>query len=285
MKHSFLLTALLSVSSLAAESQANTIKHAPEGFDSPSADIKHGKIDSIYYESTTVGTNRRALIYTPPGFSKKKKYPVLYLLHGIGGDEKEWLNNARPQVIFDNLYAKKKLEPMIVVMPNGRAMKDDRAVGNMFDSAKVQAFATFEKDLLNDLIPFIETNYSVYGDREHRAIAGLSMGGGQSLNFGLGNLDKFAWIGGFSSAPNTKKPEELVPDPDEATKNLKLLWISCGDSDRLISFSQRTHDYLKEKNVPHIYYVEPGVHDFKVWKNDLYLFSQLLFKRVDKSKF
>jgi enterochelin esterase-like enzyme len=174
---------------------------------------------------------------------------------------------------------------MIVVMPNGRAMKDDRAVGNMFDSAKVQAFANFEKDLLNDLIPFVERNYPVFDDRENRAIAGLSMGGGQSLNFGLGNLDKFAWIGGFSSAPNTKKPEELIPDPGEAKRKLKLLWISCGDSDRLISFSQRTHDYLKQKNIPHIYYIEPGVHDFKVWKNDLYMFSQLLFKPVDVSKF
>lgn len=285
MKHLFFLTALLSVSSLAAKSQTSTIKQAPQGFDSPRTSIRHGKIDSIHYESTTVGTNRRALIYTPPGFSKKNKYPVLYLLHGIGGDEKEWLNNGRPQVIFDNLLAEKKIEPMIVVMPNGRAMRDDRAVGNPFDSTKVQAFATFEKDLLNDLIPFIEKNYPAYRDREHRAIAGLSMGGGQSLNFGLGNLGKFAWIGGFSSAPNTKKPEELVPDPGEAKKNLKLLWISCGDSDRLISFSQRTHDYLKEKNVPHIYYIEPGVHDFKVWKNDLYLFSQLLFKPVDVSKF
>ena len=93
-------------------------------------------------------------------------------------------------------------------------MKDDRAVGNIFDSAKVQAFANFEKDLLNDLIPYIQKNYPVYTDREHRAIAGLSMGGGQSLNFGLGNLDQFAWIGAFSAAPNTKIPEQLVPDPD-----------------------------------------------------------------------
>jgi enterochelin esterase-like enzyme len=111
------------------------------------------------------------------------------------------------------------------------------------------------------------------------------MGGGQSLNFGLGNLDKFAWVGGFSSAPNTKKPEELVPDPEAAKRKLKLLWISCGDNDGLISFSRRTHDYLYQKNVPHIYYIEPGVHDFKVWKNGLYMFSQFLFKPVDISSF
>src|SRR3954469_18104899 len=109
---------------------------APNGFDSLRAGIPQGKIDTIRYASKTVGTTRNALVYTPPGFSKKKKYPVLYLLHGIGGDEKEWLNGGNPQVILDNLYADKKLQPMLVVMPNGRAMADDRAVGNVFDSAR-----------------------------------------------------------------------------------------------------------------------------------------------------
>lgn len=272
------------LTSLSARSQT-PVKEAPAGFDVVRADVPHGTIDTIRYVSKTVGTKRRALIYTPPGYSKKKKYPVLYLLHGIGGDEKEWLNGGHPEVILDNLYADGKVEPMIVVMPNGRAMKDDRAVGNVFDSAKVQAFATFEKDLLKDLLPFIEKTFPVLKDREHRAIAGLSMGGGQSLNFGLGHLDKFAWVGGFSSAPNTKRPEELVPSPDDARKKLKLLWISCGASDGLIGFSKRTHDYLAKNGVPHIYFIEPGVHDFKVWKNGLYMFSQLLFKPVDTASF
>ena len=267
---------------LGPAASAQTIeKEAPSGFDVARTDGPHGKIDTVQYASKTVGTNRRALVYTPPGFSKKKKYPVLYLLHGIGGDEKEWLKGGTPQVILDNLYAQNKLEPMIVVMPNGRAMKDDRAVGNVFDKDKVAAFATFEKDLLTDLIPYVEKTYPALKDREHRAIAGLSMGGGQSLNFGLGNLDKFAWVGGFSSAPNTKTPQELVPDPEAAKKQLKLLWISCGDADGLISFSKRTHDYLYQHNVPHVYYVEPGGHDFKVWKNGLYMYSQFLFKPVD----
>lgn len=266
--------------------QAQTIeKHAPLGYDVLRKDIPKGKIDTVYYESKTVGTKRKAIIYTPPGFSKDKKYPVLYLLHGIGGDEKEWLNGGQPDIIFDNLYAENKIEPMIVVMPNGRAMKNDRAVGNIFDNAKVQAFADFENDLLKDLIPFVESTFPVYKDREHRAIAGLSMGGGQSLNFGLGNLDIFSWIGGFSSAPNTKAPELLVPDLSETKKKLKLLWISCGDNDGLITFSQRTYEYLYANDVPHIYYIEPGVHDFKVWKNSLYMFSKLLFKPVDTSKF
>lgn len=249
------------------------------GYDIVQQDIAHGKIDTITYVSKTVGASRRALIYTPPGYSKKMKYPVLYLLHGIGGDEKEWLKGGQPQVIFDNLYAAGKMEPMIVVMPNGRAMKDDRAIGNIFDKDKVEAFATFEKDLLNDLIPYVEEKFPVIKDREHRAIAGLSMGGGQSLNFGLGNLDRFAWVGGFSSAPNTKAPQELIPDPATAKQQLKLLWISCGDKDGLITFSQRTHEYLTTNQVPHIYHVIPdGVHDFKVWKESLYLYSQLLFR-------
>lgn len=279
-KFTFLLIALI-VSSLFTYSQ-NTVIQAPQGFDNPRDGISHGKIDTITYSSKTVGASRKALIYTPPGYSKDKKYPVLYLLHGIGGDEKEWLNGGHPEVILDNLYAEKKVEPMIVVMPNGRAMKDDRATGNIMAPDKVQAFATFEQDLLGDLIPFIEKTYPIINDREHRAIAGLSMGGGQSLNFGLGNLDKFAWVGGFSSAPNTKKPEELVPDPTKTKQQLKLLWISCGDKDGLITFSKRTHDYLVANQVSHIYYVIPGgLHDFKVWKESLYQYAQLLFKSVN----
>jgi enterochelin esterase-like enzyme len=215
MKRIFQLITLLILSCVLSYAQ-DVIKQAPRGFDSLRTDISHGKIDSIYYYSNTVGIKRKALIYTPPGYSKNKLYPVLYLLHGIGGDEHEWLNGGHPQVILDNLYAENKIVPMIVVLPNGRAMKDDRPVGNIFDSVKVQAFANFEKDLLNDLIPYITKNFPVYKDAEHRAIAGLSMGGGQSLNFGLGNLDKFAWIGSFSAAPNTKPPEELLPNPEEA---------------------------------------------------------------------
>lgn len=277
MKHIILSFALVFALGRPGSSQENAMQ-APEGYDIARTDIAHGTIDSIIYQSNTVGTSRRALIYTPPGYSGNATYPVLYLLHGIGGDETEWLRGGQPQVILDNLYALQRIEPMIVVMPNGRAMKDDRAVGNMFDSARVQAFARFEFDLINDLIPFIEKNYPVYKDRVHRAIAGLSMGGGQSLNFGLGHMDQFAWIGGFSSAPNTREPEELVPDPEKARKMLKLLWISCGDQDRLLGISQRTHDYLVDNQVPHIYHVVPGgSHDFRVWKEGLYTFSQLIF--------
>jgi enterochelin esterase-like enzyme len=164
------------------------------------------------------------------------------------------------------------------VLPNGRAEPNDRAVGDILAPEHVKAFENFEKDLLNDVIPFVESKYSVKTGRENRALAGLSMGGGQSLNFGLGNLDTFAWVGGFSSAPNTESPEQLVPDPEAAKQKVKLLWISCGDKDDFISISQGLHAYLKEKNVPHIWYVDSGGHDFSVWKNDLYLFSQRIFR-------
>src|SRR5579859_795003 len=110
------------------------VTQMPVGYDTLHANIPHGRIDTISYVSKTVGSIRRALVYTPPGYSRHRKYPVLYLLHGIGGDEKEWLNGGRPQLIMDNLFAEGMAEPMIIVMPNGRAMKDDRAVGNIFDS-------------------------------------------------------------------------------------------------------------------------------------------------------
>ena len=288
MKKFVILSILLSSFSMYALAQSavqvasSVIENTPpEGFDVARSNIPHGTISTITYPSKTVGNDRNAIIYTPPGYSKSKKYPVLYLLHGIGGDEKEWLNGGHPEIILDNLYAQGKVVPMIVVMPNGRAMKDDRAEGNIFAPDKVEAFATFEKDLLNDLIPYIEKNYPVIKDRKSRAIAGLSMGGGQTLNFGFGNIDKFAWIGGFSSAPNTKQPGELLPNPQKA-KNLELIWISCGDKDNLIGNSKRTSDYLKENNIPHIYRVTPGgQHDFKEWKDNIYRFSQLIFKPVD----
>lgn len=261
------------------------IPAAGPGFDTLRPSIAHGTIDTFTYSSKSVGTQRKAIVYTPAGYSKKNKYPVLYLLHGIGGDEKEWLNGARPDIILDNLLAEGKMVPMIVVMPNGRAMPDDRAIGNIMAPDKVKAFADFEPDLLRDLIPAIEKKYAVITDKKSRAIAGLSMGGGQSLNFGLGHPELFTWVGAFSAAPNTKDPALLIPDISNAKANLNLLFISCGASDGLIGFSKRTHDYMTQVQLPHIYFIEPGVHDFKVWKNGLYMYAQLLFKQVDTSSF
>jgi enterochelin esterase-like enzyme len=247
----------------------------PAGIDAKK-DVPHGKLEMISYESKSVGTTRKMQVYTPPGYSTDKKYPVLYLLHGIGGDETEWQRYAHPNFLLDNLLAEGKVTPMIVVMPNGRAQKDDRARGNVFGGGA--AFAAFEKDLLNDVIPTIEARYSVQADREHRALAGLSMGGGQSLNFGLGNLDSFAWIGGFSSAPNTKPPAQLLPDPARAKEQLKLLWVACGKRDGLLRISQGVHAYLKEHNIPHVWHVDGNAHDPTEWRNNLYWFAQRIFR-------
>ena len=252
------------------EDPANQIVEVREG-------IPRGKLEMIDYESKTVGTTRKMNVYTPPGYTSEKRYPVLYLLHGIGGDETEWQRFASPGVMLDNLIADGKAVPMIVVMPNGRAQKNDRAEGNVMAAAP--AFATFEKDLLEDVIPAIESRYSVNKDRLQRGIAGLSMGGGQSLNFGLTNLPTFAWVGGFSSAPNTKAPEVLVPDPQKAKEQLKLLWLSCGNKDGLIRFSQRLQRYLKEKEVPHIWNVDSHGHDATHWRNNLYYFLQRVFQQ------
>jgi enterochelin esterase-like enzyme len=246
----------------------------PAGFDVKRDNIPHGQLEMIKYDSKTVGTKRRMQVYTPPGYTKDKKYPVLYLLHGIGGDETEWQRFATPNILLDNLIADGKAVPMIIVMPNGRAQKNDRAEGDIFAAAP--AFAHFERDLLEDVIPTIESRYSTYTNRENRALAGLSMGGGQSLNFGLAHLDTFAWVGGFSSAPNTKPPAQLLPDP-KAAKQLKLLWLSCGNKDGLIFISQGVHAYLKEKKIPHIWHVDSHGHDAPEWKQALYYFVQQLF--------
>lgn len=255
----------------------------PAGFDIRRDDIEHGRVELIEYESKTVGVVRKARVYTPPGYSTDSKYPVLYLLHGIGGDENEWARGGVPDVILDNLRADGRIVPMIVVLPNGRASKEITARDPI--PRQSPAFAAFEQDLLNDLIPHIEKSYSVIADRESRALAGLSMGGGQALNFGLANLDTFAWVGGFSSAPNTRRPADLVPDPVDATKRLKLLYVSCGDKDSLFRITQGVHETLSEKGVPHVYNVIPGGgHDFRVWKSDLYHFSQRVFSDRSNSE-
>lgn len=251
---------------------------APEGYDQETAGIERGKVEVLEYKSTTVGTNRLVTVYLPPKYDANKKYPVLYLLHGIGGDHQEWMQGV-PNIIMDNLYAKKMAEPMIIVMPNGRALPNDKAEGNVYSPEMQQGFVNFEKDLLVDLIPFIEGKYSTYTDKNHRAIAGLSMGGGQSLNFGLGNLDKFAFVGGFSSAPNTKTPEQLIPDVAKTKAENKLLWMVCGSKDGLMYNSSRLKAFCDENGVPCTLINFPeGQHDFVVWKYGLYNFSQLIFK-------
>ncbi len=288
----FYLTALLALSMGAANAQPgggmfgqmpqidvkfNDYIAAPEGFDKETAGIERGTIEEVEYKSSTVGTTRKVTVYLPPKYDKSKKYPVLYLLHGIGGDHKEWMQGV-PNIIMDNLYAQGKAKPMIIVMPNGRALPNDKPEGNVYAPEMVKGFEVFERDLIDDLIPFIQGKYSTYTDQPNRAVAGLSMGGGQSLNFGLGNLDKFAYVGGFSSAPNTKQPEQLIPDVEATKKANKLLWMVCGNKDGLMFNSTRLKAFCDKNEVPCTLIEYPdGQHDFVVWKYGLYNFAQLIF--------
>ncbi len=255
----------------------NPYVEAPSGYDAERPGIDRGTLETVEYKSESVGTVRKATVYLPPKFDANKKYPVLYLLHGIGGDEREWLQGV-PNIIMDNLYADGKAAEMIIVMPNGRAQVNDRAEGNVYATAP--AFAAFEQDLLGSLIPFIEGKYNVYTDKMHRAIAGLSMGGGQSLNFGLGHMDVFAYVGGFSSAPNTNTPEVLIPDVAKTKAENKLLWMVCGSKDGLMYNSSRLKAFCDEHGIPCTLINFPdGEHNFVVWKYGLYNFAQLIFKQ------
>lgn len=247
----------------------------PPGWDRPQDGIARGRLEMVSYDSRTVGTQRRMQVYTPPGYDPQRAYPVLYLLHGIGGDETEWQRFAAPEVLLDKLITEGRAQPMIVVMPNGRAQPNDRAEGNVFAAAP--AFARFERDLLDDVIPTIEARYRTRTDREGRALAGLSMGGGQALNFGLRHTDRFAWVGGFSAAPNTLPPATLVPQA-ASVASLKLLWLSCGSQDGLLRVSQQLHSHLQALGVPHIWHVPAHGHDAAQWKQDLYHFAPLLFR-------
>jgi enterochelin esterase-like enzyme len=259
----------------------------PAGFSAKRENIAAGTLTNVPYDSKSLGKRRNIYVYTPAGYSPDRKYPVLYLLHGLGGDYNEWLRYGAEQIL-NNLVADGKIVPMIVVFTNGdtNVTAENQAAASRglpgggrggaggFDSWG----ASFEKDLLTDVIPFVDSHYPVIADREHRAIAGLSMGGGQSLNIGLSHLDTFAWIAGMSPAPNTKAPAQLVPDPAALKDKIKLLWLSCGARDGLIRISRGVHAYLKEKEVPHIWNVDGHAHDGPEFASNLYLFAPHLFK-------
>jgi enterochelin esterase-like enzyme len=263
-----------------ADDDVRVFPEPPTGYrDLPGGKLR-GRMETFEYDSGVTGTRRKAQVYLPPGYSAEKKYPVLYLLHGIGGDHREWTEYSKAPAALDNLIAEGKAVPMVVVFPNGRARADDSPPPSdkVFSPGNSAAFAAFEQDLLDFLIPAIQAEYSTETNRENRALAGLSMGGGQTFNFGLTRLDMFAWLGMFSAAPNTKAPEELVPDPAEVKSQLKLLYLSCGNKDGLISVSQRMHRYLKEHHVPHIWNVDEHGHDPETWGANLYYFAQRIFR-------
>lgn len=261
-----------------APDDVRAFSEAPAGYrDLPDGGLR-GRIEWLDYDSAVTGTRRRAKVYLPPGYSPDQKYPVLYLLHGIGGDQNEWTGYVHADAIIDNLIAARRAVPMIVVFPNGRALPDDRIPKNPFNPENAAAFGRFERDLLDSLIPAVQAKYPALGDRAHRALAGLSMGGGQTFNIGLAHLDTFAWLGAFSAAPNTRPPAELVPDPAAARAQLRLLYLSCGNRDGLINFSQGVHRYLQTHDVPHVWNVDDHGHDGDSWGSNLYHFAQRLFR-------
>ncbi|HJV77452.1 MAG TPA: alpha/beta hydrolase-fold protein [Paludibacter sp.] len=258
----------------------------PAGF-RDKRDVPHGTIMPVQYDSKTLSARREMLVYTPPGYTPDKKYPVIYLLHGLNSGAGQWPYWVHADYVIDNLIAEGKIKPVIMVFPNCNT--NVTVVNPKPDEQEERTGGykgygiSFENDLLNDIIPYIEAHYSVYADRKHRTLAGLSMGGGQSLNIGLSHINTFAYVGGFSSAPNTNEfgglsDSKLLPDLEAAKKQLKLLWLGCGNKDGLISVSQRVHQHLKEKGVPHIWHVDGNAHDDTEWANNLYLFVQNIFK-------
>jgi enterochelin esterase-like enzyme len=251
------------------------LPEAPEGFDQIRKGTPRGTLSGMEYDSTTTGERRRMLVYTPPGFpAAGVKYPVFYLLHGRGDDETGWSQKGQAEVIFDNLLADNRMAPMIVVMPNGHV-----GTGGTKGDPKAPPpdGPRFGEELLNDIMPLIETRYPVAQTGDRRALAGLSMGGAQSLNIGLSQPGRFGYLGGFSSGPSLRPPDELLTSTEIA--NLRLLWVSCGDNDELLPFSQRQHEGLEARGLKHIWHLTPrGAHDWKVWKNDLYWFTQRLFR-------
>jgi enterochelin esterase-like enzyme len=265
----------------AAPAKAEPVKlpnHAPDNYTQARPNVPKGKVEAIRYNSKSIGVERPAVVYTPAGYDAKEKYPVLYLMHGIGGNETNWTRGqGAAHIILDNLIADKKAVPMIIVMPNGRATAQPPSGNAMSD---FNFYADFEKDLLGDLIPYVESHYGVKADRDHRALTGLSMGGGQGLNFGINNTDKFAWVGGFSAAPNLAAANVNVAKLQRAKDKLSLLWIGCGDQDNLITGSWNLHQGLVTAKIDHVWYVDVGPHAFSVWNNNLYLFAQMIFKPV-----
>ncbi|MBI4325380.1 MAG: esterase [Chloroflexi bacterium] len=239
--------------------------------------VPHGSVQIVHYYSQSLGKRRGMYIYTPPGYERKRttRYPVLYLLGGAGGNETGWGVIGRAHWILDNLIAQKKAKPMIIVMPDPHAAyappnenKDDPD--------------PFDLDLFQEIIPYMEVHYRVKTDRENRAVAGVSMGGGMALWLGLRHCEKFAWTGCFSSGitPPRRVFPDFFKDPDATNKKTKLLWFACGkDDDELtLRVNRDLENALTEDGIEHHYYLTEGGHTWTVWRKYFANFVQLLFK-------
>lgn len=257
----------------------------PADYTKKKTDVTYGTKKSITYDSKTTGVERKAYVVLPNGYSEEKTYPVVYLLHGIGGDQNEWFQ-GKPMEIVGNLIAAGEADEMIMVFPNIRARADDKASYDL-SVEHFQAFDNFINDLRDDLMPYIESNYPVKKGRENTAVCGLSMGGRETLNIGLKMPDKFKYIGAFEPAIGVLPydlekglfTEDTMTLPDEY-KNNTFIMIVKGQSDGTVGENPLLYHRALEKNgVPHIYYDMPGGHDFKVWNNGLYNFAKRIFSK------
>lgn len=246
--------------------------------------VPPGEIHHHFYKSGVVGDNRDFFVYTPPGYDPRGKqtYPVLYLLHGYSDDASAWTAVGRANVILDNLIAQGKAKPMLIVMPLGYGAPEVLSPGSgvFRDRALTERnFNKFSEALLTELIPRVEASYRVAKDRNSRAIAGLSMGGAESLLTGLNHSNQFAWIGAFSSGGLSEDFDKEFPGLDsKAAQQLRLLWIACGTDDRLIDLNRTFRAWLASKNIPHVDIETPGRHTWLVWRRNLTDFISLLFR-------
>jgi enterochelin esterase-like enzyme len=247
-------------------------------------DVPHGTVHHHFYHSKVVGDERDFFVYTPPGYdpNARKQYPVLYLLHGFSDDASGWSAVGRAHVIMDNLIAQRKAKPMLVVMPLGYGAPEivvPNFAGFRDPNLRQRNYDRFRDALLTEVIPSVEKMYRVSKDRNSRAIAGLSMGGAESLMVGLNAPDRFAWVGAFSSGGLSDDFNATFPHLDSsANAQLRLLWIACGTDDRLIDNNRRFRAWLQSKGVRHTDVETPGAHTWMVWRRNLATFAPLLFE-------
>lgn len=251
------------------------------------ADIPHGTIHHHFYKSNIVGDNRDYYVYTPPGYdpAAQTRYPVLYLLHGYSGDASGWTAVGKANLILDTLIAEKKAKPMLVVMPLGygapEIVQRTAAFGAPFRNPELRDrnFTRFRSALIDEVIPAVESTYKVDSSRDARAIAGLSMGGAESLFTGLNRLDKFSWVSAFSSGgPGDDFAASFPQLSEAANQQLHLLWIACGTEDNLVTFNRKFVDFLKGKNIRVTQIETPGMHTWMVWRRNLIAVAPLLFQ-------
>ena len=260
---------------------SNSILHIPGT--PPNAwdwrDVSHGTVHQHAYQSKVLSRRRDMVVYTPPGYEQAadRKYPLLVLQHGSGDQHDTWVEHGKAHWILDNLIADGKAVPMVIVMidghPHGQVAREAK------DSDKLDAMTAFERELFEDALPRVEATYRVETAPEKRALAGLSMGGAQTLGVGLPHADRFGWLGCFSGAmPSGDRMQRALDDKDALNARLKLFWIACGEGDFLLEKNNELIALLKEKGVHHEWHLTEGNHSWPVWRGYLSEFAPRLFR-------